>query len=95
MTFIRSRTGKLIAGLFAAAILVLPMAPQADAATTTVRLHAATATGESLKGPGIFGSAVLLTPTNVNASLGRSPPCATRAASPSSGRADSSTTAGS
>jgi hypothetical protein len=47
---------------------MLPMAPQADAATTTVRLHAATATGESLKGPGFFGSAVLLTPTNVNAS---------------------------
>jgi len=68
MTLIRSHTGKLLGGLIAAAALMLPMAAQADAATTTVRLHAATATGESLTGPGIFGTIVALTPTNVNAS---------------------------
>jgi hypothetical protein len=61
-------TEKLLGGLFAAAALTLPMAAQADAATTTVRLHAATATGESLQGPGLFGTAVFLAPTNVNAS---------------------------
>jgi hypothetical protein len=67
MTVIRSRTGKLLGGLVAAAALMLPTAAQADAATT-VRLHAATGTGESLKGPGLFGTAITLAPTNVTAS---------------------------
>src|SRR5829696_1597658 len=42
------------------------MVSQADAAI--VRLHAATATGESLQGPSFFGTSVFLAPTNVNAS---------------------------
>ena len=68
MPFIRTRTGKLAGGAFAALALALPMATQADAATTVVRLHASTATGESLQGPSLFGTAVNLAPTNVNSS---------------------------
>jgi hypothetical protein len=68
MPFIRSRTARALAGAGAAAALALSAA-QADAATTTVRLHAATATGESLAGPiSAFGTSVSLQPTNVNAS---------------------------
>jgi hypothetical protein len=68
MPFIRSRTARAIAGAGAAAALALSAA-QADAATTTVRLHAATATNESLTGPtSAFGTTVSLQPTNVNAS---------------------------
>ena len=127
MQLIRSRMGRALVGAGAALALALPMAAQADAAT--VRLHAATATGESLRGPSFFGTSVSLTPTNVNASNqkwvktdvgggfatyrslagtnqpmclaasvgnpGRSLRSATRAASRSSGRAASSTTAGS
>jgi len=58
----------VIAALGAAAALAVPMAAQADAATVTVRLHAATATNESLQGPAtVLGSSVTLAPTNVNA----------------------------
>src|SRR3954466_13400481 len=68
MPFIRSPTPPAIPGAGAAAALALPAA-QADAATTTVRLHASTATGESLTGPlSAFGTSVSLAPTNVNAS---------------------------
>ena len=56
-------------GLGAMLALAVPMVGQADAATTTVRLHASTATGESLTGPlSAFGTSVSLAPTNVNAS---------------------------
>ena len=66
MILIRSRIGRVLAGAGAALVLTVPMAAQADAAT--VRLHAATATGESLRGPSFFGTSVFLAPTNVNAS---------------------------
>ena len=68
MQLIRTRPSRLVAGAGAALALAVPMATQADAATTTLRLHAATATGESLKGPSTFGTSVNLAPTNVNAS---------------------------
>jgi len=69
MPRIRARIARTVAGVGAAAALAVPMAAQADAATTTVRLHAVTATGESLQGPAtVFGSSVTLRPTNVNAS---------------------------
>ena len=66
MQLIRSRMGRALVGAGAALALALPMAAQADAAT--VRLHASTATGESLRGPSFFGTSVNLAPTNVNAS---------------------------
>jgi len=66
MHLTRSRMSRLLAGAGAALALTVSMATQADAAT--VRLHAATATGESLQGPSFFGSSVSLAPTNVNAS---------------------------
>jgi len=66
MRFIRSRMGRAVAGAGVAFALAAPMAAQADAAT--VRLHASTATGESLRGPSFFGTSVALAPTNVNAS---------------------------
>jgi hypothetical protein len=68
MSLIRSRTARIVAGTGAAVALALPMAAQAEAATTTVRLHASTATGESLQGPGVFGTSVSLAQTNFNAS---------------------------
>jgi hypothetical protein len=68
MTILRSRSGRLFAGMGACLALVLPMAGQADAATKTVRLHASTATGESLQGPSLNGTTVNLAPTNVNSS---------------------------
>ena len=68
MTTLRTRTGRILAGLGATLALAVPMAAQADAATTTVRLHASTATGESLQGPSLFGTTVNLAPTNVNSS---------------------------
>ena len=49
MQLIRSRMGRALVGAGAALALALPMAAQADAAT--VRLHASTATGESLLRP--------------------------------------------
>jgi hypothetical protein len=52
----------------ATAAIAAPVAAQADAATTTVRLHASTATGESLQGPSLVGTTVNLVPTNVNSS---------------------------
>lgn len=66
MRIIRSRAGRALVGAGAALTLAVPMAAQADAAT--VRLHASTATGESLQGPSFFGTSVSLAPTNVNAS---------------------------
>ena len=68
ITNLRSNSGRLLAGLGAVVALAVPMAAQADAATTTVRLHASTATGESLQGPSINGTTVNLAPTNVNSS---------------------------
>jgi hypothetical protein len=68
MTTLRTRTGRILAGLGATVALAAPMAAQADAATTTVRLHASTATGESLQGPSLNGTTVNLAPTNVNSS---------------------------
>ena len=68
ITNLRSSSGRLLAGLGAVVALAVPMAAQADAATTTVRLHASTATGESLQGPSLFGTTVNLAPTNVNSS---------------------------
>jgi len=68
ITNLRSNSGRILAGLGAAVALAVPMAAQADAATTTVRLHASTATGESLQGPSLFGTTVNLAPTNVNSS---------------------------
>ena len=68
ITNLRSSSGRILAGLGAAVALAVPMAAQADAATTTVRLHASTATGESLQGPSLFGTTVNLAPTNVNSS---------------------------
>jgi hypothetical protein len=67
MRSIRFRLGRALAGAGAVFALTVPMAAQADAATT-VRLHASTATGESLRGPSFFGTTVSLTTTNVNAS---------------------------
>jgi hypothetical protein len=59
----------MFVGLGATLALAVPMVGQAEAATTTVRLHASTATGESLTGPiSAFGTSVSLAPTNVNAS---------------------------
>ena len=59
----------MLVGLGTTLAIAVPMAGQADAATTTVRLHASTATGESLQGPlSAFGTSVSLAPTNVNAS---------------------------
>jgi hypothetical protein len=56
-------------GLGTMLAVAVPMASQAEAATTTVRLHASTATGESLTGPlSAFGTSESLAPTNVNAS---------------------------
>ena len=70
MPRIRARIARTVAGVGAAAALAVPMAAgRQEAATTTVRLHAVTATGESLQGPAtVFGSSVTLRPTNVNAS---------------------------
>jgi hypothetical protein len=68
MSFTRFRTTRLLAGAGAALSLALPLTAQAEAATSTVRLHAATATGESLQGPSLFGTSVALVPSNVNAS---------------------------
>jgi hypothetical protein len=59
---------KTILGLGATLAVVVPVAGQAEAATTTVRLHASTATGESLQGPSFNGTTVNLAPTNVNSS---------------------------
>ena len=67
ITNLRSSSGRLLAGLGAVVALAVPMAAQADAATTTVRLHASTATGESLPAS-LFGTTVNLAPTNVNSS---------------------------
>lgn len=67
MPLIRSHMTKTIAAAGAVAALGVPMAAQADAATTTVRLHAATATGESLQGPGSSGFTVSLAPTSSTA----------------------------
>jgi hypothetical protein len=55
MHVIRSRMGRVLVGAGAALALAAPMAAQADAAVSTVRLHASTATGESLQGPSFFG----------------------------------------
>ena len=63
------RIGAALIGAIVAAALVLTPTGQARAATTTVRLHASTATGESLTGPiSAFGTSVSLQPTNVKAS---------------------------
>jgi hypothetical protein len=66
MHLIRVRMSRALVGAGAALALAVPMAAQANAAT--VRLHASTATGESLQGPSFFGTSVFLAPTNVNAS---------------------------
>ena len=59
----------MLVGLGTMLAVAVPMVGQADAATKTVRLHASTATGESLQGPiSAFGTSVSLAPTNVNAS---------------------------
>ena len=58
----------MLVGLGAMLALAVPMVGQADAATKIVRLHASTATGESLQGPSLFGTSVGLVPTNVNSS---------------------------
>ena len=68
ITNLRSNSSRLLVGLGAVLALAVPMASQADAATTTVRLHASTATGESLQGPSLNGTTVNLAPTNVNSS---------------------------
>lgn len=48
MQVLPRRLGMLLAGVAAAAALAVPMAGQADAASTTVRLHTLANTGESL-----------------------------------------------
>jgi hypothetical protein len=48
MHVLSRRLGMFLAGAAAAAALALPMAGQADAASTTVRLHTLANTGESL-----------------------------------------------
>jgi hypothetical protein len=68
ITHLRSSSGRILAGLGAVLALAVPMAGQADAATKIVRLHASTATGESLQGPSFNGTTVNLAPTNVNSS---------------------------
>jgi hypothetical protein len=66
MPFLSSRMRSVLGGAGAVLALAVPMAGQANAAT--VRLHAATATGESLQGPSFFGTSVFLAATNLNAS---------------------------
>ena len=58
----------MLVGLGTMLAVAVPMVGQADAATKTVRLHASTATGESLQGPSFNGTTVNLAPTNVNSS---------------------------
>ena len=58
----------MFVGLGAMLALAVPMVGQADAATKTVRLHASTATGESLRARASNGTTVSLAPTNVNSS---------------------------
>jgi hypothetical protein len=58
----------MLVGVGTTLAIAVPMAGQADAATTVVRLHASTATGESLQGPSFFGTSVFLASTNLNAS---------------------------